>query len=89
VNGDLSDISSIDWKTHDSFAPDSIYVRLAKPGDILKFTRDHIKYVVQEVTKSGHHYRVKFENYRMTMLFGEYDRAKLWYRKAGQNGSNQ
>lgn len=28
----------IDWRKHDKKAPDSIYVKLAKPGDVLRFS---------------------------------------------------
>lgn len=42
----------IDWRKHDRNAPESTYVRLAQPGDILKFPNDSQLWQVESVTET-------------------------------------
>ncbi|AHZ95423.1 hypothetical protein PBI_DAMIEN_62 [Mycobacterium phage Damien] len=73
----------IDWRKHDRNAPDSTYVRLAKPGDILRFPNDSRLWQVQSVTETKNlvgTWKVKFYGRSTPVTFGRFDRAKLFFR---------
>lgn len=79
----------IDWRKHDKKAPDSIYVKLAKPGDVLRFSGFgnqswQVQRVVPVTTSDGvfGYVKVKFYGRNAPMPFAPTDRAKLVFRFA-------